>query len=328
MINPVKFFRNRKVGLALGSGGAKGLSHIAVIEYLENMKIPVDMIAGSSIGAVIGAVYLCGNIKKLKEDMLLFSKKELLSFVDLTVPKSGLLKGDNFIKFLTKYIPKDTKIEDLPKPLAIVATDYHTGKQIIFRQGNILEALRASVSIPGILIPAAHGEKILIDGGVANPLPVDVVKEMGSGLTIAVNLHPGLRITKMKKIVKSGAGKIGIDLFSEDITYADNDKKVVVPEPKKIYTDWFKNIEQWISKDKNKDVFPSIFEVFFQAVNIMEHVNTQNILRHHKPTVLIEPDLLHIGTLDFHIAKSIITAGYAASAEKKKELIRKIRFWI
>ncbi|PKL17387.1 MAG: hypothetical protein CVV49_11255 [Spirochaetae bacterium HGW-Spirochaetae-5] len=328
MINPVKFFRNRKVGLALGSGGAKGLSHIAVIEYLENMKIPVDMIAGSSIGAVVGAVYLCGNMKKLKDDMLLFSKKELLSIVDLTVPKSGLLKGNNFIKFLAKYIPKDAKIEDLPKPLAIVATDYNTGKQIIFTKGNILEALRASVSIPGILIPAAYGEKILIDGGVANPLPVDVVRDMGSGLTIAVNLHPGLKVTRMKKIVKSGAKKIGLDLFSEDITYADNDKNVVVPEPKKIYSDWFRNIEQWISKEKHKDVFPSIFEVFFQAVNIMEHVNTQNILKYHKPTVLIEPDLLHIGTLDFHIAKSIITAGYAASAEKKNELIRKIRFWI
>ncbi len=328
MINPAKFFRNRKVGLALGSGGAKGLSHIAVIEYLENMKIPIDIVAGSSIGAVIGAVYLCGNMKKLKDDMLVFSKKELLSVVDITMPKSGLLKGNSFIKFLTKYIPENAKIEDLPKPLAIVATDYYTGKQIIFRKGNILEALRASISIPGVLIPAVYGDTILIDGGVANPLPVDVLKDMGSGLTIAVNLHPVLKVAGIKKIVKSGAKKIGLDVFPEGIAYADNKNNVIVPDSKKNYTDWFKNIEQWISKERQKVFFPSIFEVFFQAINIMEHVNTQNILKHFKPTVLIEPDLVHIGTLDFHNAKSIITAGYDASADKKNELIRKIRFWI
>lgn len=328
MINPAKFFRNRKVGLALGSGGAKGLSHIAVIEYLENMKIPIDMIAGSSIGAVIGAVYLCGNMKKLKDDMLLFTKKELLSVVDITIPKSGLIKGNSFIKFITKYIPENAKIEDLPRPLAIVATDYYTGKQIIFRKGNILEALRASVSIPGVLIPAVYGDTILIDGGVANPLPVDVLKDMGSGLTIAVNLHPGLRFSGIKKIVKSGAGKIGINLFPENIAYADDSQSVVVAEPKKTITDWFKSIDQWISKDKHKDDLPSIFEVFFQAIDIMEHVNTQNLLKYNKPTVLIEPELIQVGTLDFHKAKSIITAGYAASADKKSKLIRKIRFWI
>ena len=328
MLNPGKFFRNRKVGLALGSGGAKGLSHIAVIEYLENMKIPVDMIAGSSIGAVIGAVYLCGTMSILKEDMLAFTKKELLSVVDITLPKSGLLKGNSFVKFIAKYIPEDAKIEDLPKPLAIVATDYYTGKQIIFRRGNILEALRASVSIPGVLIPVTYGDTILIDGGVANPLPVDVLKDMGSGLTIAVNLHPGLKVARIKKLVKSGARKIGINIFPENIKYADDNQSVVIHEQKKSYTDWFKNIEQWISKEKQKDVFPSIFEVFFQAINIMEHVNTQNILKYHKPTVLIEPDLIHIGTLDFHNAKNIITAGYAASADRKNDLIRKIRFWI
>lgn len=328
MINPGKYFRNRKVGLALGSGGAKGLSHIAVIEYIENLKIPVDIISGSSIGAVIGAVYLCGTMNSLKEDMLAFTKKELMSIADITLPKSGLIKGNGFVKFLTKYIPADAKIEYLPKPLAIVATDYYSGKQIIFRKGNILEALRASVSIPGVLIPAVYGDTILIDGGVANPLPVDVLKDLGCGLTIAVNLHPGLKVARIKKIVKSGANTIGINLFPEDIKYADDQKNVVVHEQKRVYSDWFKNIEQWISKEKQKDIYPSIFEVFFQAINIMEHVNTQNLLKYHGPTVLIEPDLHHIGTLDFHKAKNIITAGYAASADRKNDLIRKVRFWI
>ena len=331
MINPVKFFRNRKVGLALGSGGAKGLSHIAVIEYLETLKIPIDMISGSSIGAVIGAVYLCGNMTKLKDDMLSFSRKELLAIADITLPKSGLIKGNNFIKFLSKYIPADAKIENLPKPLAIIATDYYTGKAIIFRNGNILEALRASISIPGVLIPAAYGNTFLLDGGVANPLPIDVLKDMGAGLTIAVNLHPGLKVSEIKKYVKKSAEKIGIKIFPEEIQYADDKQSITIPDGKK-YTSLLKNIDQWITrkkeKDKEKDFYPNIFEVLFQSIDIMEYVNTRNTLKYHTPTVLIEPDLLQTGTLDFYDAKRIITVGYAASAEKKFELIRKVKFWL
>jgi len=328
MINPLKYIRNTTVGLALGSGGAKGLSHIAVIDYLESMRIPVDMISGSSIGAVIGAVYLCGNMNRLKEDMLSFSRTEFLAIADITIPKSGLMKGKNFINFLTKYIPADSLIEDLPKPLAIIATDYFTGKPIVFRKGNILEAIRASVSIPGVFVPATYGNTFLIDGGVANPLPVDVVKKMGAGFTVAVNLHPGLKVSRLKKYVKNGADKFGINLFQDDVHYADEKQSVSVHEHQNDHAGWFKNIEQWLSRDKEKDLYPSIFEVLSQAIDIMEYVNTVNTLKYHTPTVLIEPDLLQVGTLDFHDAKNILTAGYAASAEKKFELIRKIRFWM
>lgn len=327
MINPLKYLRNRKVGLALGSGGAKGLAHIAVIEYLENMNIPVDMIAGSSIGAVIGAVYLCGSLERFKKDMLSFTKKELLSFADITLPKSGLLKGDGFVRFIGRYIPAGTKFEDLERPLAVVATDYYAGRQLIFRSGDVLDALRASVSIPGVLVPVRYDDTFLIDGGVTNPLPVDVVRDMGAGLTVAVNLHPGLKHSRLKRIVKGGADSIGVNLFPEDIEYAED---IFKPAEKKRSRkdEWFSSIEHWLKSGRERDLYPSIFEVMFQSIDIMEYVNTRNNLFYHKPTVLIEPDLLNMGTLDFHNAKMIITAGYAASDEKKFELIRKVRFWI
>ncbi len=329
MVNPLKYLRNRKVGLALGSGGAKGLSHIAVLEFLESMNIPVDMIAGSSIGAVIGAVYLCGTLDRFKSDMLSFTKKEFLSFADITLPKSGLMKGKGFVRFMERYIPAGTTFDDLPKPLAIVATDYYAGKQLIFRKGNVLEALRGSVSIPGVLVPVAYGDTFLLDGGVTNPLPVDVVKDMGARLTVAVNLHPGLKHSRIKKIVKGGAESLGVNIFRDDIEYADD---VFKPDAgkKSLKNGWFSSIEHWLKKGKGeeKGVCPSIFEVMFQSIDIMEYVNTTNNLYYHKPTVLIEPDLLNTGTLDFHRAKKIIMAGWAASDEKKFELIRKIKFWI
>lgn len=327
MKNPLSLFRNKKVGVALGSGGAKGLAHIPVLEYLEKLSIPVDMIAGSSIGAVIGAVYCCGSLKKLREDMLSFTRKELLSIFDLTIPRSGLLKGNDFTDFMKQYIPENRKIEDLDIPLAIVATDINNGKMVVFRKGNILKALRASVSIPGVFIPVAYNDTFLIDGGVANPLPVDVVRKLGAGFTIAVNLHPGIKTTGVKQYMKSGAEKIGFNLFNEDMQEIDDNKKMLIPDEEK-HDGWIKNLENWISSKKEKTVYPSIFEVLSQSIDIMGYANTVNILKHYRPTILIEPELLTTGTLNFTDSKRIIAEGFRVCADKEGELKRKIRFWL
>lgn len=327
MKNPFRVFRNRKVGLALGSGGAKGLSHISVLEYLEGMGIPVDMIAGSSIGAVIGAVYCSGSLKKLKGDMLSFKKKDLLSVFDITMPRSGLLKGNDFIEFMTRYIPADAKIEDFDKPLAIVATDMYTGKGIVFRKGNVLAALRASVSIPGVFVPVAYNNTFLVDGGVANPLPVDVIKRLGAGFSIAVNLHPGIKSAGMKRFVQSGAEKVGVHLFHEEVQEVDEKKLITLPDEKK-QNALIKNLGNWISSRKEKSIYPSIFEVLSQSIDIMGYANTVNMLKRYNPTVLIEPDLLTTGTLDFTDGKRIIDEGFRACAGKRGELSRKIKFWI
>lgn len=326
MFNPLKIFRNRKVGLALGSGGAKGLAHISVIEYLRGLGIPVNMIAGSSIGAVVGAVYCCGNLSKLKDDMLRFSRKELFGIFDITIPKSGLLKGNDFVRFMKKYIPADANIEDMPLPLAIVATDYYTGKPVIFNRGNILEALRASISIPGVFVPVVYGDSFLIDGGVANPLPVDVIYKMGAGLTIASNLHPGLPYSRVSEFVRRQGEKIGI-LKKSEIDTVDESRGISVPDEKSVRT-WFENIEQWLSKSEDKQYYPSIFEVIYQSIDIMGYVNTQNILKYSKPTVLIEPDLVSLGTMDFYRSYDIIAEGFRACSDKKFELMRKIKFWL
>lgn len=327
MKNPLKYFRNRKVGLALGSGGAKGLAHISVIEYLEGMDIPINMIAGSSIGAVVGAVYCSGTLKKLKEDMLSFSKKELLSIFDLTVPRSGLLKGNDFIGFMKKYIPEKTRIEDFDIPFAVVATDFYTGKGIVFKKGNVLEALRASASIPGVFVPVAYNDTFLIDGGVSNPLPVDVVWKMGAGRTVAVNLHPGIRTSRVKRYVQSGADRLGIRISGDDIQEVDESKGVSLPDEKK-ERGLIKNLEHWIAGRSGKKNYPSIFEIVSQSIDIMGYANTVTILKHYRPTVLIEPELLNTGTLDFYHGYGIITEGFRACDEKKSELARKIKFWI
>ena len=329
MFNPLKYFKNRSVGLALGSGGAKGLAHISVIEYLSSMNIPIDMIAGSSIGAVIGSIHCCGRLNEFKEDMLGLSKKDMLSYFDITLPRSGLIKGKGFTNFMEKYIPADKMIEDLDIPLAIVATDYFTGRPVVFKSGSILDALRASVSIPGILVPVAYNDSFLLDGGVARPLPVDVVKEMGAGLVIAVNLHPVKKKKTFKERVKITKDKPEESEKKDSVKVVKYGEKILIPVERKI-SGWYSSIEQWLGSGKSDGSvsFPSIFEILSQSIDIMSNINTERALNYHKPAVIIEPDLLHVGTLDFTMSSRIITEGYYACSREKKNIRRRVKLWL
>ena len=331
MINPFKYLRNRKVGLALGSGGAKGISHISVIEFLQSLDIPIDMIAGSSIGAVIGAVYCSGTLKELKEDLLKMEWNDMLSIFDPVFPKSGLILGKKFIEFLTRFIPKSIKIEHLKTPLAIVATDYYSGMPIVFRSGNVLEAVRASISIPGVFVPVTYRDTILVDGGVAKPLPIDVVKKMGAGITIAVNLHPTVHKKRLRKILRK---------FTRDDTVLESKSKLEIaqsPESMKHHeltrvirdTRWLKSVEKWLGVGIHKgDRLPNIFELMSQSVDIMEYSNTMLMLKYQRPTVLIEPDLLDIKSLDFTRPTRALEEGFRACEKVRKKIIRKIKYWV
>ncbi len=317
------------MGLALGSGGAKGLAHIAVLEYLESMEIPIDFIAGSSIGAVIGALHGIGSMGKFKEDILKFTFRDLLGYMDPVVPRSGLIQGKGFIKFMERYIPRDAKIEDLKTPLSVLATDYGTGMSVIFRRGNILEALRASVSIPGVLMPVRYGETLLVDGGVANPLPINIVRSMGAGITVAVNLHPRLKKRGLKHYVKTPPEEALPRRGSKMLMPVAEDQSLEL-QSRSAGVRWFGAIEQWLraGKDQGKNKMPNILEIMAGSVDIMEYVNTALLLKYNAPTVLIEPDVIDVQTLDFVDAKKIINEGYLACARAEKILHRRVKVWV
>jgi NTE family protein len=181
-----------KIGLALSGGAARGLAHIGVLEVLEKENIPVDMIAGTSAGAAIGALYAQGkDINQIKNLVLDLDWKRLVSLVDLALPKTGFIGGRK-IKNQLKSIIGDIEFGKLRIPLACVATDIRTGEEVIIKQGSVLEGVRASISIPVILTTARWGDRYLVDGGLVNPVPVSVVKEMGADFIIAVNVIPDL----------------------------------------------------------------------------------------------------------------------------------------
>lgn len=182
--------RRKKLGLALGGGGARGLAHIGVIETLVENQIPVDYIAGTSIGAVIGGWYaLKGDVNELKEMFLdikpqdIFPTKNIL----LNQRKGIVIKGESVHQTIERIFG-DALIEDCRLPFAAIATDVKTGEEVILNKGNLSEALKASTSIPFVFNPISLAGRLLMDGGASNPVPADVVRKMGAELVIAVDV--------------------------------------------------------------------------------------------------------------------------------------------
>jgi NTE family protein len=176
-----------KIGIALGSGGAKGLAHIGVLKTLEKHNIPIDYIAGSSIGAILGAYYAAHKDVTMLENLILsFNRRKGFELFDFTV-KGGLFKGIKAERFLAEILD-GAKFENLKIPFAAVATDINTAESLILSKGNIVKAVRASASVPAFYQPVFYKDRLLADGGLSNPIPVDVLTTMGADVTIAVNL--------------------------------------------------------------------------------------------------------------------------------------------
>jgi NTE family protein len=256
-------------------------------------------------------------LEKLKNDVLKMKKKNFLMLVDPVFPRSGLVSGVAAMSFLAKYIPTDVKIEDLDIKLGITATDFSTGNPIILERGNLLAAVRASISIPGVFVPVVYGDTVLIDGGVAMPTPIDALKIMGADLTIGVDLHA------ISDISEDGKDKKDMNIFGN----AD-----------KISVDWknnedlnskswrlLKSIDMWIKSIKPGDTKqPNIFELLDRSISIMSRMHSEYVLPSKNTTVLIEPNVYGIGTFDFYKLSETLTEGYLACQKVRTNLEKKI----
>lgn len=178
----------RKVALVLSTGGARGLAHIGVIEELEKQGFEITSVTGSSMGALVGAMYATGTMQECKDWFCALNKRKILGLADFTLSKEGMIKGDRILQTLSELIP-DRNIENLPIPYTAVATDVQTEQEVAFDSGSLHHAIRASISIPMLFRPLKIGDKTLIDGGIANPLPLNRVKRSADTLVIAVNVN-------------------------------------------------------------------------------------------------------------------------------------------
>lgn len=183
---------SHKVGLALSGGGARGLAHIGVLQVLEQEGIPIYCLAGTSMGGFIAAGYAAGlGIDFLEREALrMASGRRLLALADPSGRRRGLLEGQKVREYLVGHLGDHT-FDDMPMPLALVAVDLNSGREVILRQGRVVKAVRATIAVPGIFKPVEWDGQLLVDGGLLNNLPADVVRRMGADVVVAVDVASG-----------------------------------------------------------------------------------------------------------------------------------------
>ncbi|MEH7375739.1 patatin-like phospholipase family protein [Neobacillus drentensis] len=233
-----------KIGLALGSGGARGFAHLGVIKALKDAEIPIHLIAGSSMGALVASFYGAGiDMDRLYKLSTAFKRKY---FLDFTVPKMGFISGKKVKEFI-KVFTHGKNIEDLSIPIGIVATDILTGEKVVFQTGPVADAVRASISIPGIFVPEKYNGRILVDGGVSDRIPVSVAKEMGADIVIAVDVSRVKRNAEITSIYDVIMQSIDI-MQAEIINNREIAANVMIRPPVEIYSSRaFTNIDEIIN---------------------------------------------------------------------------------
>lgn len=278
------------IALALGSGSARGWSHIGVIHALTEQGIVPDIICGTSIGSLVGASYVSNNLEELEEWVRSLTKFGIARFFEINMSLNGFVNIDRLHHFLNKYVASDDLvIENLAKQYASVATELETGREVWLTKGSIMEAVWSSISLPGFFPAIKNNNKWLIDGGLVNPVPVSVCRALGADIVIAVNLNGdivGKHFQKPEKVVRKNKGlvkKIG-DLVTE---YA----------------------APVFSSKKEKDEGPSLFETIAGSVNITQDRITRSRMAGDPPDILLSPKLSHIGLLEFYRAEEAITEG-------------------
>lgn len=289
---------DRTVSLVLGSGGARGLAHIGIIQWLQEHQFTIQAVAGSSIGAVVGGIFAAGQLSTYTQWVTALSKADVLLLLDFSFSRAGLFKGEKIIELLKDLIG-EYNIEDLPISFTAVATDVMAGKEVWIDQGPLFEAIRASFAIPTLFTPYDYRGRRLLDGGLLNPVPIAPTLSDLTDLTIAVNLNGRDRL---------------MPVSDEQV-----DCEEAEPGP---YTRRIKKfIEELSLRKREKDEEWGFFEVLNHSLETMQTAITRMKLAAYAPDVLIDIPKNSCGIFEFYRAAEMIALGRQMAAEALVDLV-------
>jgi NTE family protein len=304
-----QIMNTHKVGLVLGSGSSRGWAHIGVIEALQDANIPIHLVAGCSVGGFVGAIFASGGLEKLKRYVIDMDGESMFSFADLTLIRSGLLDGDKKLKELFCMHSDKKTFEELEIPLKVVAVDLQSGDQVVLDSGDLLKALRTSMSYPGLFAPVRHKSRWLIDGGVVDPVPVGVARAMGADIVIAVNLDSEL-VSRKRHQKSEAAHEIKPVPISNEFL-----KKLAAR-----YEVVEKTIRERLELQRKKALTPSTRQVINSAIQIMQDRITRVNFAVNPPDILIKPRLGDLKMLDYDQVEHAIEEGYIATRNKVNDI--------
>lgn len=284
-----------RIGLALGGGIARGWAHIGVLHRLTEIGLVPDLVCGTSMGALVGAFYLSGKLDEFEHLVRTLTRLRMVRLLDFMVPQNGILGGKRIFREMEKLVG-EIHIEDLPKPFAAVAAELSTGHEIWLTRGHMLDAVRASVSIPGVFKPVKRDGRWLIDGALVNPVPVSVCRAMGARMVIAVNLTGdtmgGIPAIDRRK----GNG-------GEDDTFFEGDDR------RNGHANLGPAMRRLLDTDQEE---PNFFSTMSSSFTILLDRITRSRLAGDPPDVTVAPRVGHLGLFDFHRAEEAIEEGRKA----------------
>jgi NTE family protein len=282
--------RGPRVGLALGSGSARGWAHIGVIRALVEAGIQPDIVCGTSVGAFVGAAYAAGELDRLEPWVLRLRLRDVVALLDVSLG-SGLFKGQRLMDFIRLQCA-DRPIEELKMPFGAVATVLETGKEIWLRHGSTLDAVRASIALPAFFAPVVYDGRVVVDGGLVNPVPVSLARAMGADVVIAVDL---------------GADKLGHHQHALP----------AAERPDGVVGDWIRRLQETMgvpvsTRSPDLPAIPTLPEVVASSIDIMQVQIARSRMAGEPPDVIVAPRLAHLHMLDFHCGEEAIREGFRA----------------
>lgn len=289
--------KKSKIGLALGSGAARGWAHIGVIQRLQQLGIEPDIICGSSIGALVGAAYVAGNIDKLETWVKQLDKLKTARYFTINRSLKGFVNKERLHQFLDEYVVSaEMLIEDLQKPFATVATDLNTGREIWNTRGRVMDSVWSSMSLPGLFPAIKHDDRWLIDGGLVNPVPVSLCRAMGADVVIAVNLNS--------------------DIVGKHFR-AESPQPPEKPEQSSTLTERFTDMvadytTNLFKNGNKKDDTPDLLDAIAASINITQDRITRSRMAGDPPEIILSPRLSQVGILEFYRAAETIDEGFAS----------------
>lgn len=315
-----------KIGLALGSGAARGWAHIGVLRVLSEAGVEPDIICGTSVGAVVGAAYLTGQLDALQSWARSLRLLGVLGLLDITFSHGGLLAVDKtFERFRTPRT--DVPLSALPKTFGAVATDLATGREIWLREGNLLDVVRASAAMPGLFPAARLNDLWLVDGALVNPVPVSLCRALGADVVIAVNLNSDL--ATLPRFSGSDPPETGPRAPAPEVEAPDG---LIASLTSQLSArlggalgDRTRLLAAQILGDRDRQRGPSVLEILAGSIDIMQDRITRSRLAGEPPDVLIEPRLGQIGILDFDRGDELIAIGAATAASLRPAIELAIR---
>jgi NTE family protein len=290
--------KRKRIGLALGSGSARGWSHIGVVRCLEEAGIPVDVVCGASMGAVVGGCWAAGFLGEMETLVRDLRWPDIFRFLEVRLPRSGFMEGDKITAYLKERLT-DLRIEDLPVVFGAVASDLYSGREVWLRKGSLIDAMRASISVPGMFTPYPEGSRWLLDGGLVNPVPVSLCRALGADVVIAVSLNSDI---------------LGKSLFTRE----KRKRNQVIQEKVADFLDasipWT-TPSAWLRSNGNATLRgPTLLEVITRSLYIMQDRITRQRLQAEPPDILISPHLADIALFEFNRGDEAIDEGYRSAS--------------